>query len=138
MVSSAVGPTTAMRLIFARDNGSTPSFFSSTSDSRAVRRASASCSGDWLAERGICAQASFSGGSNMPRRMREYISFCKALSTSASLIRPLRTALGSVEYSAPHSSSVPCFTASAAASSRVATILWFFQISTIAQQSDTT
>ena len=38
----------------------------------------------------------------------------------------------------PQLSSVPFFTASAAACSGVWTILWFFQMSTIAQQSDIT
>lgn len=138
MVSSAVGPITAMRLNLARDNGSRPSFFNSTSDSRAVRRASASCAGDWLTEAGIVDHGNCPGGSNMPRRMRAVIKVFNAVSICASSIRPWRTAAGRVAYSSPHSSSVPCLTASAAACSRVATILWCFQISTIAQQSDTT
>lgn len=122
MVSSAVGPTTAMRFR-SRDSGRRPSFFSSTSDSRAAFNASASCAGAWLTEYGMRAQRTRSGGSNMPSRMRAANSRVTASSISASLISPCRTAAGSVEYSSPHSSSVPFFTASAAASSRVATIL---------------
>ena len=93
MVSSAVGPTTAIFLV-SRDSGSTPSFFSSTIDSRAICRASASCAGDWLAEYGICAHCTFSGGSNMPRRMRAAISRPSASSSSASVTSPCCTASG--------------------------------------------
>ncbi len=59
----------------------------------------------------------------MPSRIRAVNSWVTASSISASLIRPCFTAAGSVAYSWPHSSSVPFFTASAAAASRVGTIL---------------
>ncbi|MNI45185.1 hypothetical protein D3C73_996010 [compost metagenome] len=121
MVSSAVGPITAMRLR-VRDSGSTPSFFSNTSDSWAAFRASASCAGAWFTDAGIRAQRTRSGGSNMPSRIRAANRRVTASSISASLIRPCRTAAGSVAYSWPHSSSVPFLTANAAAASRLGTI----------------
>lgn len=74
----------------------------------------------------------------MPKRIRAVNRRVTASSISASLISPWRTAAGSVAYSWPHSSSVPFLTASAAAASRVATIWWCFQMSTMAQQSETT
>ena len=93
MVSSAVGPTTAIFLV-SRDSGSTPSFFSSTIEACAIFRASASCSADWLTEYGICAHFTFAGGSNMPSRMRAANSRPSASSSSASVTSPCCTASG--------------------------------------------
>ena len=70
MISSEVGPTTAMVLSFFASSGRMPVFLSSTIDSCAALRASASCSGDWFTLKGICAQRTFSGGSNMPSLKR--------------------------------------------------------------------
>ncbi|MCY1463905.1 hypothetical protein D9M71_818630 [compost metagenome] len=87
MVSSAVGPITAM-LFKSRDSGSRPSFFSSTSDSCAAFNANASWAGAWFTEAGIRAQRTRSGGSNMPSRIRAVNRRVTASSISASLIRP--------------------------------------------------
>ena len=66
---SASGPTTAIRAgAFA--NGSTPSFFSSTIDSRASFSASSRCAGLSSSESGTCAAFTWSGGSKSPSSKR--------------------------------------------------------------------
>ena len=106
------------------DSGSTPSFFSNTIDSRAARRASASCCGDWFTEYGTPDHGTLLAGSNMPRRMRACIRRVSATSISLSLMRPSCTALTRAAYSVPQSRSTPFFTASALAASTVSTTLW--------------
>ena len=122
-----------------RDSGSTPSFFSSTIDSCAalrdkrvvLRRLVDGCGDPRPAHhlrRVEHAQPHARG--EQPGQCGVDLGF----GDEALASRPS----GKVAILLAASSSVPFFTASAAASSRVATILWFFQMSTIAQQSDTT
>jgi hypothetical protein len=61
-----------------------------------------------------------------------------ATSISASVMRPFFTAPVRAAYVRPQFTSSPLFTASAAASSGVATILWNFQTSSTESQSETT
>ena len=79
-------------LLTSGESGKTPSFFSSTIDSRAARSANSRCFAQSFTSYGIDAKGTHSGGSNRPRRMRAVSSLFSAVSTSETVNRPCSTA----------------------------------------------
>ncbi|MNE70890.1 hypothetical protein D3C80_1667150 [compost metagenome] len=90
-----------------------------------------------LTEYGICAKGTISSGSNIPNLKRAVNKRFTAMSISASAISLRSTASFRDWKLLPHSKSKPFFTANAEALAASFVILWYFQISVTAPQSDT-
>ena len=97
------------------------------------------CSLESFSSMGIPAYFTESSGSNIPSLNLAVINLFTEILISSSVNNPFLTASSKASlYTCPQFRSVPDFTAIAAASGAVVTILWFLKMSRMAPQSETT